>query len=221
MAARNREEPERAQKGTPVNRYKLGLGVATVAAMAAVALCVTACGPLHEGAAATVGSTRISVAALNAAAAKSSATTTSATADRTATVQSSLTALIQGDLIAEGAKQKGVTVSEADIQSFLQKQRQTNGSDAATAQANGIALADLHQAVYEALLLNKLIAIVSAGQTDQTAQQKALTDYLGKVAATEGVSVNPRYGTWNAAQFDVIASDAFSSGSPAPSAPAS
>jgi hypothetical protein len=201
-----------------VNRTKLALGVATAAAMV---LCVSACGPLHEGAAATVGSTRISVAALNAAAAKSSTTATGAAADRTTTVQTSLTALIQGDLIADGAKAKGVTVSEADIQSFLQAQRQTNGSDAATAQANGIALGDLHQAVYEALLLNKLIAIVGAGQTAQTAQQKALTDYLGKVAATEGVSVNPRYGAWNAVQFDVVPTDAFSSGSPAPSVSAS
>jgi hypothetical protein len=192
-----------------------------VAAALGAALCVSACGPLHEGAAATVGSTRISVAALNSAAAKSSATTTGATAGRTATVQSSLTALIQGDLIADGAKAKGVTVSEADIQSFLATQRLTNGSDEATAQANGIAFADLHQAVYEALLLNKLIAIVSAGQTDQTAQQKALTDYLGKVASSEGISVNPRYGVWQADRFSVVPGDTFSSGSPAPSAPTS
>jgi SurA N-terminal domain len=191
-----------------------------IAAALAVALSASACGPLHEGAAATVGSTRISVAALNSAAAKSGATSTGAT-DRTTVVQSSLTALIQGDLIADGAKKKGVTVSEADIQSFLETQRQTNGSDAATAQANGIALGDLHQAVYEALLLNKLIAIVGAGQADQTAQQKALTVYLGTVATSEGVSVNPRYGAWNPTQFDVVASDAFSSGAPAASVPVS
>jgi ABC-type transport system involved in cytochrome bd biosynthesis fused ATPase/permease subunit len=200
----------------------LAVRVAAVAAASAAAVCVSACGPVHEGAAATVGGTRISVAALDSAVAKATATPTAdAPADRTGTVQSSLTALIQGDLIADGAKQKGVTVSEADIQSFLQTQRQTNGTDAATAQANGIALADLHQAVYEALLLNKLIAIVGAGQTDQTAQQQALTNYLGKVATTEGVSVNPRYGAWNAAEFDVVPSDPFTSSSPAPSAPAS
>jgi SurA N-terminal domain len=195
--------------------------VVGAAVLATAALCVSACRPLHEGAAATVGSTRISVAALNAATAKSSATTTGAAADRTTTVQSSLTALIQGDLIADGAKAKGVTVSEADIQSFLAKQRLTNGSDEATAQANGIAFADLHQAVYEALLFNKLITIVSAGQTDQTAQQQAITGYLGKVAVQEGISVNPRYGQWNAAKFEVVPGDAFTSSSPAPSAPAS
>ena len=116
-------------------------------------------------------------------------------------------------------------MSEADIQSFLEKQRQTNGSDAATAQANGIALSDLHQAVYEFLLENKLSAIVAPGQTDQTAQQKALAAYIGKVAATEGVSVNPRYGAWVAhpaeGQFAVQPADAFSSSSPTPSAAAS
>ena len=198
------------------------LSPAFAVSVAALALAVSACGPLHEGAAATVGSSRISVAALNAAVAKATATPTAdAPADRTGTVQSSLTALIQGDLIADGAKAKGVTVTEADIQSFLATQRQTNGSDEGTAQANGIAFADLHQAVYEALLLNKLIAAVGAGVTDQTAQQQALTTYLGKVATQEGISVNPRYGQWNAAQFDVIPGNAFSSGSPAPSASAS
>jgi hypothetical protein len=190
------------------------------ASVAALALAVSGCGPVHEGAAATVGSTRISVAALNAAAARSSATTTGAATDRTTTVQSSLTALIQGDLIADGAKAKGVTVSEADIQSFLATQRLTNGSDEAFAQANGIAFADLHQAVYEALLFNKLITSVSAGQTDQTAQQQALTGYLGKLATQEGISVNPRYGQWNAAKFQVVPGDPFSSSSPEPSAPA-
>src|ERR1700690_4188162 len=105
------------------------LSPAFAVSVAALALAVSACGPLHEGAAATVGSSRISVAALNAAVAKATATPTAdAPADRTGTVQSSLTALIQGDLIADGAKAKGVTVTEADIQSFLATLRQTNGN---------------------------------------------------------------------------------------------
>jgi SurA-like protein len=204
-----------------VPRLSPALAVGAAAIVATVG-CLSACGPLHEGAAATVGNTRISVAALNAAVAKATASPTAdAPADRTGAVQSSLTALIQGDLIADGAKQKGVTVSESDIQAFLATQRQTNGTDAGTAQANGIALSDLHQAVYEALLLDKLIAAVSGTKTDQTAEQKALTDYLGTVAKKEGVSVNPRYGAWNATQFDVVASDPFASSSPAASSPAS
>ncbi|HTC68073.1 MAG TPA: hypothetical protein VK662_00770 [Acidothermaceae bacterium] len=202
-----------------MSRLSPALAAGLAAATAVAVGCLSACGPLHEGAAATVGNTRISVAALNAAVTKAAAAPASAApTDRTSTVQSSLTALIQGDLIADGAKAKGVTVSESDIQAFLATQRQTNGTDAGTAQANGIPLSDLHQAVYEALLLNKLIAAVSGGSTDQTAQQKDLTDYLGTVAKQEGISVNPRYGVWNVAQFDVVPGDAFTS--PAASAPA-
>jgi hypothetical protein len=208
-----------------VSRLRPALAAGLVAATAVVVGCLSACGPLHEGAAATVGHTRISVAALNAAVAKATATPTAdAPADRTGTVQSSLTALIQGALVADGAKAKGVSVSEADIQAFLASQRQTNGTDAATAQANGIALSDLHQAVYETLLLTKLTAAVSPGQTDQTAQQQALTKYITKIADTEGVSVNPRYGVWNVTQFGVVPGDAFVSpaaSAPAASAPAS
>ena len=76
----------------------------------------------------------------------------------------------------------------------------------------------MHTAVYQALLLNKLITALAPGQTDQTAQSAALTAYLGKIATKEGISVNPRYGAWQAQQFQVVASDPFSS--TPPSAPA-
>jgi hypothetical protein len=136
--------------------------------------------------------------------------------DRTTAVQASLTQIIRDDLIADAAKAKGVAVSETEIQSLLAQERQTNGSDAATAKANGIPLEGLHAAVYQALLLNKLITALAPGQTDQTAQSAALTTYLGKVATQEGVSVNPRYGAWQAQQFQVVSSDAFASPVAAP-----
>lgn len=192
-----------------------------VPALAVIALTLAACSPQHPGAAATVGNTRVSVSALNTAVAvavKTPDPTTGQLPDRTTAVQSSLTQIIRNDLIADGAKAKGVTVTEGEIQAFLQQQRQTNGSDAATATANGIPLEGLHTAVYQALLLNKLLTALAPGQSDQTAQSAALTTYLGKIATQEGVSVNPRYGAWQARQFQVVASDAFSS-SP-PSAPA-
>jgi len=144
--------------------------------------------------------------------------TTGQLPNRTTAVQSSLTQIIRDDLIADAARAKGVTVTEAEIQSLLQQERQTNGSDEATAKANGIPFAGLHAAVYQALLLNKLITALAPGQTDQTAQSAALTTYLGKIATQEGVSVNPRYGAWQAQQFAVVASDAFSSS--VPTAPA-
>ncbi len=210
---------------TSVSRKRFARAATGVPALAVLALAVTACSPQHPGAAATVGNTRISVTALNTAAAVTAQTpdaTTGQLPDRTTAVETSLTQIIRDDLIADAAKTKGVTVSEAEIQSLLQQERQTNGSDEATAKANGIPFAGLHAAVYQALLLNKLITALAPGATqDQTAQSAALTAYLGKIATQEGVSVNPRYGAWQPQQFEVVASDAFTSPvTPAASAPA-
>ena len=205
-----------------MSRKRFARTATGVPALAVIAMAVAACSPQHPGAAATVGNARISVTALNTAVAVAVTTpdaTTGQLPDRTTAVHTSLTQIIRDDLIADAAKTKGVTVTEAQIQAFLQQQRQTNGSDEATAKANGIPFAGLHAAVYEALLLNKLIVALAPGQTqDQTAQSAALTAYLGKIATQEGISVNPRYGAWKAATFDVVASDAFSSS--APTAPA-
>ena len=206
-----------------MSRKRFARTATGVPALAALALAVAACSPQHPGAAATVGNTRVSVTALNTVVAVTVQTpdaTTGQLPDRTTAVQSSLTQIIRDDLIADAAKTKGVTVTEAEIQSLLQQERQTNGSDQATAKANGIPFAGLHAAVYQALLLNKLITALAPGQTDQTAQSAALTAYLAKIATQEGVSVNPRYGAWQAQQFAVVASDAFTSPIPAASAPA-
>lgn len=200
-------------------------GLARAVAVACLSAgCLIACSPMHPGAAATVGSKRISVAELNAAVAHDAASApATAPADRTTAVESSLTTLIRNDLIAAGAAAQGITVSEADIQALLAQQRQTNGTDEATAKANGIPIADLHTAVYQALLLSKLEQKVSGTETDTTKQQQLLLTFLTKVAGQQGVSVNPRYGVWQAAQFSVVAGDTFSSqapGAPAVSSPA-
>jgi hypothetical protein len=204
-----------------VSRSKFARTATGVPALIALALAVAACSPEHPGAAATVGHTRVSVTALNTAVAVAVQTpdaTTGQLPDRSAAVLTSLTQIIRDDLIADAAKAKGITVTEPEIQSLLAQERQTNGTDAATAKANGIPLSGLHTAVYQALLLNKLVTAVAPGVTDQNAQSAALTTYLGKIAKQEGISVNPRYGAWQSDQFEVVASDAFAS--PAASAPA-
>lgn len=189
--------------------------------MVGAAVCLSACGPMHPGAAATVGSTRISVADLNAAVAHDTAGTPAAQVDRTTAVQSSLTSIIQKDLVFDAAKAKGVTVSEAEIQAFLADQRKTNGTDEATAQVNNIPFADLHEVVYLSVLQSKLATAVAGNVTDKTQQGVLFRDYIAKLAVKEGVSINPRYGTWQADKFDVVPSNAFSSTQPVASAPVS
>jgi hypothetical protein len=203
-----------------VSRSKLARTAIGVPALAALALAVAACSPAHPGAAATVGNTRVSVTALNTAVAQAVLTpdTTGQPPDRSTAVTSSLTQIIRNDLIADAAKAKGVAVTEAEIQVFLAQARRSTGSDAATAAQANIPLAGLHAAAYVNVLIGKLVAAVAPGVTDQTAQNTALTTYLGTIAKQEGVSVNPRYGAWVPADFDVVASDAFTS--PVSAAPA-
>jgi SurA N-terminal domain len=203
--------------------------LALVVPAAVVAMCLGACSPMHTGAAATVGSTRISVTDLNAAvqhdltATDATSSGSSAAPDRTtAAVQASLTTLIDDDLLADAATAKGITVSETDIQSVLATQRQTNGTDEATAKANGIPFADLHQVVHQAVLIDKLEAAVGKGATDQTVLGQLLQVYLASIAKQQGVSVNPRYGVWQASKLSVGDGDPFtSSQSPAASSPVS
>jgi hypothetical protein len=207
-----------------VSRKRFARTATGVPALAALALAVAACSPQHPGAAATVGNTRVSVSALNTAVAvavKTPDATTGQLPTRSAAVLSSLTQIIDLDLIADGAKAKGVTVTEAEIQAALAQARQTTGSDEATAAQANVSIAGLHTLVYDFVLRTDLTNVLAPGVTDQTAQQTALVTYLGKIAEQEGVSVNPRYGAWEPTHFEVVASDAFASPVPTASAPAS
>ena len=186
--------------------------VAAAAAVAALAA-VTACGPVHSGAAATVGHTRISVAQVQAAT-KASLAASGAnggpTADSPDAERTALTTLIRTDVLNAAAVVKKVTVSEGDVQDFLAKLRGTNGTDEDTAKNNNIPFASLHQLAYQGLLVQKLEQSVAPGQTDATAMQTALSNYLIALAKQRGVTISPRYGTWDPAQFGVVAADGFS-----------
>jgi hypothetical protein len=202
-----------------VSRSRFARTAVGVPALAALALAVAACNPQHPGAAATVGNSRVSVTALNTAVAvavKTPDATTGQLPDRTTAVLSSLTQIIDEHLLADGARSKGVTVTEAEIQGYLAQERQTNGSDAATASQFGVSLAGLHAVAYQNVLLSKLVTVLDPGVTDQNALQTALVTYIIQVAKQEGVSVNPRYGAWVPTHLAVEASDAFTSPVAAP-----
>jgi hypothetical protein len=189
---------------------------------------LAACGPMHPGAAATVGGTRISVAQVHAEVQTQLDVAGSAapSQDLTALDRSVLSTMILNELITDGAQSKGISVSDADIAALLETNRKTNGSDANTAKVNGIAPSELHQVAYAGLLRQRLFSAVVGTETDQTTQNKLITDFLAGVIQQHPVTVNPRYGTWEPAKFDVAASNAFSSpiapaGSAAGAAPAS
>ena len=193
---------------------------ALVSALAAL-VAMTACGPVHTGAAATIGHTRISVAQVQAATKATLADSGSGAApaaDSPDAERASLTTLIRNHLLADAAAAKQVTVSEGDVQDLLANLRKSSGSDENTAKNNNIPLASLHQVAYQGLLVNKLEAAVAPGQTDSTALSTALTNYLVTLAKQRGVTVSPRYGAWDPdpAQFGVVAADGFSTAGTAP-----
>jgi len=206
-----------------VSRKRFARTAVGVPALAMLVFAVAACSPLHPGAAATVGHTRISVTALNNAVAVAVTTPDSTTGQlptRPAAVLSSLTQLIDIQLIADAAKAKGVTATEPEVQAALAQARKSTGSDEATATQAQVSLSELHTLVYEYVLRTNLTTALAPGVTDQTAQTAALVAYLGKIAAQEGVSVNPRYGAYDPAHFQAVASDAFTSPLPVASASA-
>ena len=197
-----------------MSRKRFARAAAGVPALAVLAFAAAACSPLHPGAAATVGHTRISVTALNNAVAVAVTTPDSTTGQfptRSAAALSSLTQLIDIQLIADAAKAKGVTATEPEIQAALAQARKSTGSDEATAAQAGVSLGELHTLVYEYVLRTNLESALAPGVTDANALTAALAPYVSKIAAQEGVSVNPRYGAYDPAHFQAVASDAFSS----------
>lgn len=189
------------------------LGV--VGALAASALAISACAPVHAGAAATVGNQRITVTQVKAAAdTMRKDKGTGASASSNADLQRQVLArLITNKLVADAAKQKGITVSEGDVQTTLsQAISQSGGKDQLNAQAaqQGIAANDVHDFIYYALLQQKLddqltkdakidyvdlavIALTDKGTADEVlAQVQADPSQFAAVAKAKSLDTNSK-----------------------------
>jgi hypothetical protein len=193
---------------------------------------LAACGPMHPGAAATVGSTRISVTQVRAEvlAQRSIPGSNAASQDLTTVDRSVLSTMIINDLVADGAQSKGISVSDADVAALLETNRKQNGTDANTEKLNGIPPGELHQVAYDGLLRQRLFTAIYGSETDPATQSKLITEFLTGVVKQHPVTVSPRYGAWEPAKFDVAASYPFSSplpptgsaaAAPAPASPTS
>ena len=149
-------------------------GVALTAAATVAGLGLSACGTPHPGAAAVVGSTRISINQLNTAVStmlNDSGTASSASSDVASLRRTVLTRLVRDALVVDGAKLKGVSVSEGDVQNELSAAlQQEGGSQAqlnAVAAQQGIAAADLHDYIYYAVLESKIADALTKDDTVQ------------------------------------------------------
>jgi hypothetical protein len=200
---------------------------------------LTACGsgPARAGAAAVVGNHRITVSALQAqvnelrtAAAKNpqGAQLLNAAGDLSTQM---LGRLVQDQVLAKAMSDAKVTVSTGEVQKDRQAAlAQFSGSESqleSTLLVNyGVAQPDIDHFFYRNVASGKLIQRLGF-QPGSDGGNTALAQAVAKTAASLGVSINPRYGTWNAKQATIGAqSDPWLvnktpvAASPTPTAPA-
>ena len=169
-------------------------------ALAAV-LCVlagaslAACNTEQIGAAAVVGDLQISVVELQeevSELADSQPDSMGATGDQSAAQHTILERMIQSKLLAAVAAEEGVEVSEADIDAFIDEQivsQAPDGDIGPLLAQNSLTETSLRPFVRDQLIATELI--------DELGGQEELIQVLTEKADEIGVTVSPRYGTWN------------------------
>jgi SurA N-terminal domain len=167
--------------------------VAAVLCVAAFAL--AACNTEQIGAAAVVGADRITVAELQEQVrdlADSLPDSAGPTGDQTVAQHAILERMIRSELLAAVARDEGVEITEAEIDAFIEDQvlsQAQDGDIGPLLAQNNLTEASLEDFVRDQLIAGKLI--------DQFGGQEELIQRLIDKADEIGVTVSPRYGTWD------------------------
>ncbi|MFI7009819.1 SurA N-terminal domain-containing protein [Streptomyces sp. NPDC050145] len=185
--------------------------VLSAAALAATPF-LTACGnEAHPGAAAVVGGQRITVSQLDArvtevrdaqqAATRGDTQYGQAVAQSGPLTRSTLNAMVRTRVLHRAATDAGVTVTRAETQAKrAEYEKQVGGAEqleAAFLQQFNIPPQRLTEAMRSEVEAGKLIEAI--GADPQTPQgQAAFAKALADASKELGVSLNPRYGTWDA-----------------------
>jgi len=184
---------------TPTPRQLRRLPLTAVALTATAALLLTACASPRAGAAATVGSTRITEAELAAATSElRSAVGGDPTGEPAQTVRTVLARMVTRELAAVAAQRAGIRVPDGAVD----KERRNlltelGGQEALVAYAAeaGVPARLVDDVLYTAIAL-RLLGQSLAPQADEAAQQDAALLALADLSLDLGVAVNPRYGVW-------------------------
>ncbi len=181
--------------------------IALVATVLALALAATACGSRTASDAVVVGKTRYSMSYLSD---MTNAYLTetgqgSLTGADLATVQATLiTEFIVNQLTIQAADQLGVRVPDSRA-SALKLQLQNDAQYANVRKSAVIPEARLDDMVRWTLsrtaVGDRLAKITTAADSGSGASQQAAATYIAKLAASEGVWVNPVYGKWDGQQL--------------------
>ena len=177
----------------------------TAAAVAIVALAVTACSSPSAGTAVSVGGTTITTAQLSATVDELKGQVIAlagASWDDEKATSRVITDNVTYLLLDEAARREGITVTQGEIDSLINKAIQSNAAgDRAkfveNLAASGTPESQIPLAARAVLIKTALEKKVAPGATDATVIDKAVREYLGKVADDLGVDVAPRFGSWD------------------------
>jgi SurA-like N-terminal domain len=187
--------------------------VATVLFVVA-AVSAAACSNTDQiGAAAVVGDDRITVAELQQEVrdlADSLPDSAGATGDQSTAQHAILERLIQSELIAAVAADEGVEVSDADVDTFIEEQvvaQAPEGDIGPLLAQSNLTETSMRSFVRDQLTADELI--------EQLGGQEQLINALTEKADEIGVTVSPRYGTWEGVTLEQ-SSGSISEPEPAP-----
>lgn len=205
-------------------KRRAGSGIAVIATVLALALAASSCGSKSASEAAIVGQTRYSMSYLS--------DLTNAYLEETgqgsltgadlATVQTTLiTEFIVNQLTIQAADQLGVRVPDSRA-SALKAQLRNDVQYPNVRKSAVIPEARLDDMVRWTLsrtaIGDKLANVTSAADSGNDASQQAAAAYVAKLAASEGVWVNPVFGKWDGQQLQVGAGALVAVPTPSPSA---
>ncbi len=169
-------------------------------ALAALAIAVSACGPANPGAAAVIGADRISdqqlTEAVQSVLRAQGRPVDSESAKLTHKV---LQRMVTMSLVDQLATRAGVVITQGEIdRTYADYQAQAGGEKQfdGVLLSQDIAPADAKDAVRLNLLASKLAETISPGAEGQLATQQ-LIETLAKYSTIVGLSISPRYGTWD------------------------
>ncbi|MFD7731129.1 SurA N-terminal domain-containing protein [Kitasatospora phosalacinea] len=182
-------------------RLRAALGTAVAAA--ALAACSGA--PAHQGAAAVVGSDRISVAQVEARVAavrEGAAQSGAATEEQPGLARHAVSDLILGRVVARALADRSLTVSQSEVDRARSADAQTVGSEAKLAELlrakQGVPAADVDGFYRQQIGLVKL----ADGQDPSSADgDAAIRKALVAAGTALHIEVNPRYGSWNTTEI--------------------
>lgn len=172
--------------------------ILSVATLAVAAVAFSGCGPLLAGSAAVVGQARITDQTL--AAQVTAVTTKLQIAESSEVSVAILNRLVTQQLIFALADQQKISLSQADVDAFVEQQAQLAGGRErfeAVLMQKGIPADQIPAAARATLLVAQIGSRLAPGG-DGEAQDLATVAAVTKLSGEAGTRISPRFGEWNA-----------------------